>query len=79
MPVDGLTGVMTPHRTVQAAAKDVLAQLPSIIHPDSTEESIAAMARGMLSERGFGTTWYHDCLALVLLGEARGHHGDQAR
>lgn len=56
------------HRAVQAAAKDVLATLPRMITPDSTEKTLAAVCRDLLASTGYSDTWYHDCPALVLLG-----------
>ena len=56
------------HVMVQAAAKAVLAALGPSFVPGDTERSIAQRATMMLRERGITQTWYHDCLALVLLG-----------
>lgn len=54
---------------VQQAAKQVLTELPQGISADSTELSIASFAARRLVELGFPDTWYHQCPALVLLGD----------
>lgn len=64
-----LTKFLGDYRAVQRAAKQVLAELPNVIGPDSTEESIAAFSADRLAELGFPDTWYHSCPALVLAGE----------
>jgi Xaa-Pro aminopeptidase len=56
------------NRSVQAAAKAVLAALSQTICPASTESTIAKAAVTMLCERGLRDTWYYECPALVLLG-----------
>lgn len=56
------------HRTVQSAAKTVLAQLGPTIRPNDTEAIIAERAAGLLADMGFPDTWYYTCPALVLLG-----------
>ena len=53
---------------VQQIAKRVLAELANSIGPSSTEQSIAAAAVARLSQYAVRQTWYHDCMALVLLG-----------
>lgn len=57
-----------PNARVQAIAKQVLAELPDAIGPESTEASIAADAVDRMAALGVCETWYHDCPALVLLG-----------
>ncbi len=56
------------HRRVQAAARLVLARLTETINAKDTERSIAIRAASLMSAHGISQTWYHDCLALVLLG-----------
>jgi Xaa-Pro aminopeptidase len=56
------------HRTVQSAAKAVLAQLGPTIRPNDTEATLAARAASMLAALGFPDTWYYTCPAFVLLG-----------
>lgn len=58
-----------PNAHVQQAAKQVLTELPQVISADSTEHSIALFAARRLAELGFPDTWYHQCPALVLLGD----------
>lgn len=53
---------------VQRLARQVLAELPAVIGPDSSEASIAAHATFRLRELGLTETWYYDCPALVLAG-----------
>lgn len=57
-----------PYTTVQNIAKNVLSQLCCLITPDSTEKSIASEASQLLADNGVFETWYHNVLALVLLG-----------
>jgi Xaa-Pro aminopeptidase len=56
------------HRSVQNAAKNVLAQLANFIAPDSTEKTIAVRAQDLLEEAGIRESWYYNIPALVLLG-----------
>jgi len=56
------------HRTVQAAAKRVLAELATSIGPHDTERTIARRATELLANEGITDTWYYDCPAFVLLG-----------
>ncbi len=65
MPSDSL---IAEHRDVQAAAKQVLTKLASLICATDTEESIASTAYRELCDLGFPDTWYHQCPALVLSG-----------
>ncbi|GGP18129.1 M24 family metallopeptidase [Silvimonas iriomotensis] len=66
MPV--AASLVTSHRAVQRAAKQVLAELPKLITPDDTEQTIAATAYAGLVALGYPDTWYYQCPALVLLG-----------
>jgi Xaa-Pro aminopeptidase len=59
---------MEAHRTVQAAAKRVLAALTSFVGPLETERSIARRAMELLAAEGITETWYYDCPAYVLAG-----------
>lgn len=68
MQVRRLIDLLDEYRTVQGAAKQVLARLSDAIGPESTEESIATKAAGWMSELGIRDTWYYDCPALVLAG-----------
>lgn len=56
------------YKEVQAIAKIVLSQLGDHISPDSTEESIASLAKQLLLKQGVSETWYYDVPAFVLLG-----------
>ncbi|HSW15219.1 MAG TPA: M24 family metallopeptidase [Solimonas sp.] len=61
-------GDLAEHRAVQAVAKSVLSALGPTISPEDTEQTIAARATTMLSDRGISDTWYYNCPAFVLLG-----------
>jgi Xaa-Pro aminopeptidase len=56
------------HRTVQAAAKRVLAALANLVGPLDTERTIARRAVELLADEGIADTWYYDCPAYVLVG-----------
>jgi Xaa-Pro aminopeptidase len=61
--------LITAHRHAQDAARAVLRDLAESIGPDDTEYSIATRAENGLRAQGIRETWYHDCPALVLLGD----------
>ena len=56
------------NRRVQTIAKAVLDRLGLSITESDSEASIAERAACLLAEKGVEETWYHDCLAFVLLG-----------
>lgn len=60
--------LIAEHRTVQNAAKAVLARVATAISAADTEESIAEFASRALRDLGFPDTWYYSCPALVLSG-----------
>lgn len=65
MPTDS---AIAEHRAVQHAAQQVLEGLAATLHSEDTESSIVARSAEALRTHGLTQTWYHDCLALVLLG-----------
>lgn len=56
------------YQKIQASAKLVMAQLPSLFSADDSEFSIAEKAYQLLCEQGLTETWYYNCPALVLAG-----------
>ena len=56
------------YKKAQDAAKKVHAALGEFIDSESTERSIAAKSKELLSAQGVTDTWYHEVPAFVLLG-----------
>ena len=57
------------HAKAQAIAKLVHAKLAPTLCADDTEHTIANRAAALFASYGIVNTWYHDCIAFVLLGE----------